>query len=113
MGNPNAAKGTRFEHAVKRDLEERGYFVMRSPASKSAIDLLAVCKDEVVFCQCKTNGRLDPAPWNELYDLALVHGGTPILASKPVRGQISYHRLVGRKVEGSRTGWAPLEEWRG
>lgn len=112
MANASAAKGTRFEHKVKRDLEERGYFCMRSPASKSPIDILAVSKDDVLFVQCKTNGRLDPAPWNELYDLALDHGGTPILASKPVRGRISYHRIVGRKVEGSRTGWAPLEEWR-
>lgn len=111
MANANAAKGIRFERKVRDDLIERGYFCMRSPASKSPIDVLAVSKDDVLFVQAKTNGRLDPGPWNVLYRLALKHGGTPILASKPVRGGLAYHRLVGEKVEGGRNGWAPLEVW--
>jgi Holliday junction resolvase len=111
MGNPSRAKGDRFEYRVRDDLTERGYFCMRAPASRSPIDILAVGLGDALFVQCKTNGRLDPAPWNELYELALSHGGTPILASKPTRGGLSYHRLIGTKVEGGRTGWAPLEEW--
>lgn len=112
MGNANAAKGTRFEHVVKRDLEERGYFCMRSPASKSPIDVLAVDSSDVLFVQCKTNGRLDPAEWNVLYELAMKHGGTPLLAFKPVRGGLTYHRLIGRK-DAALTRWAPIDEWPG
>jgi Holliday junction resolvase len=98
-GKANPQRGTRFEHAVKADLTERGYFCMRSPASKSPIDILAVGPDDALFVQCKTNGRLDPAPWNEIYDLALEHGGTPLLASKPMPGFIRYMRLITAKRE--------------
>ena len=110
MGNASRAKGDRFEYAVRDDLIERGYFCMRAPASRSPIDILAVNADDALFVQCKTNGRLDPAGWNELFELALNHGGTPILASKPARGAIAYHRIIGPKV-GSRTLVAPMEAW--
>jgi len=109
--NRSRAKGDRFEYRVRDDLEERGYHVIRTPASKSCVDLWGIAPDDVLLVQCKTNGRLDPAPWNELFDLAMRVGGTPLLASKPVRGGLAYHRLVGRKEEGARTVWAPLEEW--
>lgn len=110
MANRSRAKGDRFEYQVRDDLTERGYWVRRAAASRFP-DMVAVCKDEVLWVECKTNGRLDPGEWNELYDLAMKYGGTPILASKPVRGGLAYHRLLDRKVPGVRTLWAPLEAW--
>jgi Holliday junction resolvase len=108
VANASAAKGTRFELKVRDDLRKRGYFVMRSPASKSVIDLLAVDHRDVLFVQCKTNARLDPVEWNELFDLAMDKGGVPLMASKPSRGEIRYQRLIGRK---DGPGRQPLDEW--
>lgn len=109
--NRSQAKGTRFEHRVKHDMEERGWFVMRSPASKSPIDLLAVSQSEVAFLQCKTDGRLDPEPWNALYELANHYGALPILAAKPVKGGVAYYLLTGPKRTDAANRWAPMDPW--
>lgn len=111
MANASRAKGDRFEYRVRDDLTERGYWVRRAGASRFP-DMVAISKDDVLFVECKTNGRLDPGEWNELFELAMTYGGTPILASKPVRGGLSYHRLTARK-DAQRTVWAPVEEWDG
>jgi len=106
MANRNRAKGDRFEYKVRDHLRDYGWFVMRSPASKSPIDLLCVRSGhdgpEVMFVQCKTNGRLDPGEWDILVDLAWEHSADPVLAQRPKRGVIQYELLTGYKVPRAR-----------
>lgn len=88
-------RGTAFEHRVKRELEAGGWFVLRSPASKSPLDLLAIRSDPDVWAvQCKLNGKMSPAEREELYVLAKRFGMTPIMAYLVVpRGAIHYRNL--------------------
>lgn len=114
MANRNRQAGDRFERRVRDHLIDHGWFVLRSPASKSPIDLLAVragshCT-EVMFVQCKTNGRLDPAEWDGLIDLAMEHGADPVLVWRPRRGVIRYDLLVGYKERGRRHENQPIRE---
>ena len=50
----NYAKGRAFEYRVKKALEERGYYVIRSAGSHSITDLLAFdSKCRIYLIQCK------------------------------------------------------------
>lgn len=102
--------GRSFEYRVRDYLRARGFFVLRSPASKSPIDLVAIRPGEVLLIQCKRGGGLAPGEWNELYDLASSCGATPVLAGTPTgRGLVCY-RLTGRK-DGARTSRQPYEPY--
>jgi Holliday junction resolvase len=91
------ASGARFERKVKEHLaQEFGFFVIRSPQSRSPLDLIAIRKGQVFFVQCKTNARFDPGEWNEFYSLCLEVGAEPLLAANE-RGKIVYFQLLGPK----------------
>jgi Holliday junction resolvase len=54
------AKGREFEHWVQRFLEAKGYFVVRSAASKSPCDLVAirqVGRERPLLVQCKRGSK--------------------------------------------------------
>lgn len=89
--------GRSVEYRVRDELKKLGYFVLRSPASKSPIDLAAIARGVVLFIQAKRSGILEPGEWNELVDLAESVGATPILAGSPTGRGIEYWRLTGRK----------------
>jgi len=89
--------GRAFEYKVRDEMKSLGYFVMRSPASRSPIDLVAIAPGIVVFVQCKTGGAFPPAEWNEFYDLCLSVGAVPLMAQRAGWSGIEYLRLVGRK----------------
>jgi Holliday junction resolvase len=47
-------KGRAFEYRVKKLLEKNDFLVLRSPASKTINDLVAIGKDKtILFIQCK------------------------------------------------------------
>lgn len=89
--------GRAVEYRVRDALIKQGYYVMRSPASKSPIDLVAIKPGQVLFIQCKRGGALPPAEWNAIYDLATSSGAIPILAEYPYPRTIRYWRLIARK----------------
>ena len=89
--------GRQFEYRVRDDLKSLGYFVMRSPASKTPIDLIAVKPGVVLMVQCKTSGHLNPKGWNSIYDLAMSCGAVPVMASFPTGRGTKYQRLTARK----------------
>lgn len=92
------ARGRSFEYAVKRNLEKYGYIVMRSPASRSPADLIAVKRGTAVFIQCKLHGALPPSEWNELIDYSDKAGAVPIMAARPTEGRgINYYVLLDKK----------------
>lgn len=59
----NARRGVRIERKAKGELEENGYFVIRSAGSKGALDLIAINQTEILLIQLKTQkkmGRFGP-----------------------------------------------------
>lgn len=101
--------GRQFEYQVRDYLKSLGYFVLRSPASKTPIDLVAIKFGIVAFIQCKRSGQLNPKSWNELYDLAASVGAIAILASKTKRKGALYQQLIGRKDGSGRR--QPFTDW--
>lgn len=90
--------GRAFEYRVRDALRELGYFVLRSPQSKSPLDLVAIRRGAVIFVQCKRNGDLGVDGWNDLFNLAASVGAVPLLAETgTTRGHILYWRLLERK----------------
>lgn len=93
--------GRAVEYRVRDVLKEAGYFAMRSPASKTPIDVVAIKPGQVLLIQCKRSGALPPGEWNELYDLALSCGAIPVMAERPYPRTLNFWRLTARK-DGSR-----------
>jgi len=92
--NNNYRRGYNFELRVKRSLEKRGYFVVRSSGSHGPADLLAVSKDgKVLAVQCKLDGYLSPKEFRKLLLLAARYPVTPYLASKNEKGRLSLKKL--------------------
>lgn len=105
----NYSRGYSFERSVVKELEARGYSVVRSAGSHKPADIVAMLDGSALCVQCKRDGRLLPAEWNKFWDWCEVAGATPILASKGPRGSgIIYSRLTSRK-DGK--GRQPLESW--
>lgn len=101
--------GRAFEYRARDRLKAAGYFVLRSPASKSPIDLLAIKPGVVLMIQCKRSAALPVGEWNALYDLAISTGAVPLLAFMPLSRGIEFARLIDRK-DGSKKR-QPLEPW--
>lgn len=104
------AAGTRFEYRVRDHFEKLGAFTMRSPASKSPVDLIAVYRGSALFIQCKIGAWHAVGEWNAFLDLAERHGATPIYATREGARTLRVYEMTQRK-DGSRR---PLElpEWR-
>jgi Holliday junction resolvase len=100
-------RGREFEYRVRDHLKAHGYFVLRSPASKSPIDLVAIRPGEVLFVQCKRGGSLGPGEWNRLWELAESCCALPILAETPWPRTYRFWRLTARK-NGDRTQRQPM-----
>lgn len=101
-------RGRAFEYKVRDNISERGYFVLRSPASRSPADLVAISKRGVLMIQCKIGRAMGVVEWNSLYDLAIPNGATPLLAYPGNGGRgIEIMRLVDRKDGSKRT--QPME----
>lgn len=90
-------RGRVFEYRTRDALTKLDYFVLRSPASKSPTDLVAIKKGRVLFVQCKLSAALGVQEWNALYDLAVSVGAIPVLASRPKGRGVDFERLTDRK----------------
>lgn len=91
-------RGRAFEYIVRDKLKAKGFYVMRSPQSKSPVDLVAIRHGKVLMVQCKRHGALGVEEWNGLFDLARSSGATPLLASfETGRGSLRLFELIGRK----------------
>lgn len=102
--------GRDFEYQTRDDLKRRGYLVVRTPASRSPADLIAIKTGELLFVQCKLHGDFPPAEWNEFMDFAESVSATPVMANRRSVGRgIEYHLLTARK-DGSRRA-QPMEDF--
>lgn len=90
--------GRAMEYRARDHLKALGYFVMRSPASKSPIDLLAVKHGVTLMVQSKRSGALPVKEWNELFDLARSCGAIPIMCMSGPGGRgCLYFAMLDRK----------------
>lgn len=92
------AKGRRFEYAVRDALVEDGYEILRSAGSKTKIDLVAIKQGELLFVQCKEDGRCGPEERSKLIGLSRMVGALPIVAYKEREGRhvhTTYKVLTG------------------
>lgn len=104
-----STQGANLERKLRDILTAAGYWVMRSPASKGAADLVALRDGEILLVQAKRSGALPPTEWNNLLQLAHRTGGTPILASNPYPGCLIWEQLLTPKT-GRGTGEKTLFE---
>jgi len=75
------ASGRRFEWRVKRFLERRGWFVVRSAGSHGIADLVALRRGcPPMLVQCKADGRLSPAEREIAGELEHQTGGSFVVA---------------------------------
>lgn len=110
VNNPATAykRGRQFEYRVKKDMGERGYMVLRSPASKSKVDLYCMRKGELVFIQCKLHGQIGVEEWNEFLGTCRKVDALPIIAEN-VNGKILYSEITAEKDGTKRR--QPKREW--
>ena len=79
----NYKKGYALEYRTKQLLERNGWLAMRSPASKTPIDLMATKDGTTVIIQCKKTTASDNMYIRELgpfVELAKKHKALPLLA---------------------------------
>lgn len=100
--------GARIENLIRADLERTGYDVVRAAASKGPADLVAIGDGEVLFIQVKRSGKISPAERIAILRLAARVGvvGVAMVASKPVRQEVSYRVLTGESPKDWIT-WEP------
>lgn len=90
-------RGRQFEYRVRDDLQKKGFFVLRSPASRSPIDLAAIKRGLILLVQCKMGSELPRKEWNKLFELAEETGALPILAGRLGFRELQYFRLMDKK----------------
>jgi Holliday junction resolvase len=99
-------RGAALERAIADKLRALDYFVIRSSASKTPVDLVAIRQNEVLLIQCRRSLRLDPGEWNELWDVATATGGTPLVAGIQNRKTV-YRLMTGPKTARGPQPWKP------
>jgi Holliday junction resolvase len=96
-----ARRGGDFERAVVLHLRADGYDVVRSAASKGAVDVVAFKSHQVLFVNCKLDpARVTPAERVQLWRLGqLIPCALPIVAWKK-RGtsRPQYVQLTGTRT---------------
>lgn len=99
MGAEEYKAGRRFEYKVRDDLTANGYEVLRAAGSKggSKVDLVGFKNGELLLVQCKRDGKLPPAEWDRLVEVAWWVKAKPILAMALPRGGVAYRHLLGPK----------------
>lgn len=104
------ARGRDFEYAVRDDMRKHGYLALRSPASKSPVDIYCIKTGELIFIQCKLHGALYREEWNSFFTFCDSVNATPVMARKPDSGRgIEYFELLDFKDESRKK--SPMKPW--
>lgn len=99
--------GRDLERRTRLRLMEADYFVVRSPASKSKVDLTAVRAGEILLIQCKRNGVIPKDEWNKLWEISIQAGGIPLVVENPWSGRTNWWRIIGPKTKRGEKPWVP------
>jgi len=89
--------GRQVEYAVRDKFKKFNYIVMRAPASKGPIDLIAIKKGLIVFIQCKRNMVMSVLEWNNFYKLSKTVDAIPLVAGRPA-GRLQFWLMTGLKL---------------
>ena len=82
----NYKRGRTFEYRAKRDLERRGYVVVRSAGSRTPADLVAGREGRVLLVQCTTSSQSKSQEDRaRLREMAERFGAEPVLVWKDGR----------------------------
>jgi len=108
----NYKRGYNLEWKAKKILEDNGYLVLRSPASKSESDLIAFDKNNKLILQCKKTGTKGKDLYiyklGELVKIARKYGAKPLLVysfyyspiyAKEVKGDSEILKAGGAHIE--------------
>lgn len=99
-----------FEYRVRDDMARHGFVTVRSPASKTPVDVYCIGMGKSVFVQCKTNGYVGPEEWNRFLAYSRSVGAVPVVASMgPNNRGIRYMLVKDWKVPRRRQPWEPWE----
>ena len=104
LKTPKSSKyrlGRQVEYAVRDDFRKHGWFAIRSPASRSPVDITAIKTGAVVMVQCKRGMTTGIKEWNDIFDLAQSVGAMALIAGRPTGRGLLYWRINARK-DGSR-----------
>jgi len=74
-------KGTYFENQVKKIFESKGYYVVRSAASRGVFDLIAIKDGKPIGIQCKV-GRIPKRELEIIKETGRRYGIVPYTAIK-------------------------------
>jgi Holliday junction resolvase len=85
------ARGRAFEWRVKRDLQGKGYWVLRSSRSVGVADLVAIKKGEILLVQCKTGSDMSIKEKDQLITLAKSVGAKAFFVH---RGKAPQYALI-------------------
>lgn len=87
-------KGSDFERLIKKKLQQKGYFVIRSPGSKGPFDLIAITPKNhlndlrlfpgphILAIQCKIKGKISETEKQKILEISQKYGFIPMLARK-------------------------------
>jgi Holliday junction resolvase len=70
----NYERGRSFEYKVQNDLRSHGFTTIRSAGSHSPADLIAVKSGQLLFVQCKRDGKISVEEQGELVLLSQAVG---------------------------------------
>lgn len=104
MSASEPRRGAYLERQAQAALRADGYWTMKAPGSKGAVDLVAIKPGQVLFVQAKLSGLMGPAERAALWDTADRAGAVPLMVQRCAPGSLWWRRLVAR--EG-----APLAVW--
>lgn len=103
LKNPKR-KGTAFENKVKKDLESKGYLVIRQSASRFP-DLIAIKEDDacpglsfVLLVECKCGKYISKQEKEQFSLLEDRTCGLPVIAY-PTQKEIHYCNIVYHRME--------------
>ena len=68
--NKSYRRGYAFENSLKKKLEAKGFYVIRSAGSKGVFDLIAVRNGKVYGIQCKTGDYIHERELLQITDTA-------------------------------------------
>jgi Holliday junction resolvase len=87
-------KGRAFEYATRNVLRGLGYFVLRSPQSRSPLDLVAIKPGTVLMVQCKAGGcSLGSDERVALLELCVTAGSVPIIAFRLLGHGVHFKKI--------------------
>lgn len=113
MPNRNYQAGRALEYKTAADLEANGYtIVCRAAGSHGRADVIAQKPGELLYVQCKADGKISPADRAALTAMAREVGAVPLVAYLAVTGPRG-GRTVAYRLPSAGAAWTPDHALRG